>query len=187
MQAAIISTKNKELDISIKNKEGELALITFIIPSDDLIEKLYTDININGKLLDKYNILDLYSKKQIVKIEMYISNIPFLKNNIKEDFFEIIKSTFPILKQYGFTTIIIPNSDFVTDEDTNMEILENFPGYFWAMNSKLVKNAIFELDNTEKAQLQDYSIRKNFFKEIKKNIKTSKSNKTILIGLVDQI
>ena len=61
------------------------------------------------------------------------------------------------------------------------------PGYFWAMNNKLVKNAIFELDNTEKAQLQDYSIRKNFFKEIKKNIKTSKSNKTILIGLIDQI
>lgn len=184
MQSLIISTKNKELDISVRNKEGELAIITFVIPSDELIEKLYTEVSEQG-LSNKYNILNLYTEKKLVKIEMYISNIPFLKNNIEEDFMSIIRSTFPVLKKYGFTTLIIHEIDFI--KNINMDIIENFSGYFWAINSKFMKNAIFELDKSEKEQLQDYNIRKNFFKEIKKDVKVLKTHKTILIGSIDLI
>jgi hypothetical protein len=164
------------------------------IPSEKTIESIFYCINSNNKG-DRHGILDLYSNKKIIELINFKPHSSFHINEKEGIPKNILRSILPILKAYGYTSIIMRliNNEYYKDiiKSYNSIGIENinscpYPRFIVDMIDSIASIEHNKMSKILKSPTKVLKLKETIINEWSSN-ENIKENEIIFVGNVDNI
>ena len=177
----------------IPDKNVKLATCYLKIPSEKTIESIFYCINSKNKG-DRFGILDLFSNNKIIEIVDFTPNSSLnLSEGIPKN---IIRSIIPILKAYGYTSIImrVSNNEYIKDiiksyNSIGIENINNclYPRFIVDMIDTISKMDEKNISKVLKSPSKVIKLKDAMIEEWSSSDNNYKESKIIFVGNIDII
>jgi len=176
------------------DKNIKLATCYLKIPSEKTIESIFYCINSKNKG-DRFGILDLFSNNKIIEIVDFTPNSSSitLSEGIPKN---IIRSIIPILKAYGYTSIImrVANNEYIKDviksyNSIGIENINNclYPRFIVDMIDSISKMDQKNISKVLKSPSKVIKLKDAMIEEWSSSENNYKESKTIFVCSIDII
>ena len=176
------------------DKNIKLATCYLKIPSEKTIESIFYCINSKNKG-DRFGILDLFSHNKIIEIIDFSPNSSTitLSEGIPKN---IIRSIIPIVKAYGYTSIImrVTNNEYIKDiiksyNSIGIENINNclYPRFIVDMIDSISKMDEKNISKVLKSPSRVIKLKDAMIEEWSSSENNYRESKTIFVGSIDII